>query len=78
MGWRDRGQLKCGLTTPCPEFAAHVIRGGLVDEFQMVVCPAIVGGKKRFFPSGLRRDLELVKDRRFGNSVVVLRYAAAA
>lgn len=49
---------------------------GLVDEFQVIVCPVIVGGGKRFFPDGVRLNLELVEDRRFGNGVVVLRYTA--
>jgi hypothetical protein len=29
---------------------AQAMRVGLVDEFQRIVCPAIVGGVKRFFP----------------------------
>ena len=58
-----------------PELAGHAIRAGLVDEFQMIVNPAIVGGGKRFFPDGVRLDLELLDERRFGNGVVVLRYA---
>jgi hypothetical protein len=33
----------------------------------------VVGGGKRFFPDGVR--LDLVEERRFGNGVVVLRYA---
>ena len=37
----------------------------------MLVCPVVVGGGKRFFPDGVRLDLELVD---FGNGVV-LRYA---
>lgn len=57
-----------------PEIAAHAIRGGLVDEFQMIICPVIVGGGKRFFPGRVRQDLEVVGERRFGNGVVVLRY----
>ncbi|XXX77505.1 dihydrofolate reductase family protein [Sorangium sp. So ce134] len=59
-----------------PELAAHAMRAGLVDEFQMIVCPLIVGGGKRFFPDGARLDLELLEERRFRNGVVVLRYAA--
>jgi dihydrofolate reductase len=47
-----------------------------VDEFQMIVCPVIVGGGKRFFPDGVRLDLELVEERLLGNRVVVLRYTA--
>ena len=40
----------------------------------MIVCPVVVGGGKRFFPDGVRLDLTLVEQRRFGNGVVVLRY----
>lgn len=73
-------QLKAGaghdITIDGPQIAAHAIRAGLVDEFQMIVCPVIVGGGKRFFPDSIRLDLELVEDRRFGSGVVVLRYAA--
>ena len=41
----------------------------------MIVRPVVVGGGKRFFPDGMRLDLALVEERRFGNGVVVLRYA---
>jgi riboflavin biosynthesis pyrimidine reductase len=27
-----------------PELAAQAMGAGLVDEFQMIVCPAVVGG----------------------------------
>jgi dihydrofolate reductase len=57
-----------------PELAAHALRAGLVDELQMILCPVVVGGGKRFFPEGVRLNLALVEDRRFGNGVVVLRY----
>jgi dihydrofolate reductase len=56
-----------------PELAAQPIRAGLVDEFQMVVCPAVVGGRKRFFPDGVRLDLELIEERRFDNGVLIVR-----
>jgi dihydrofolate reductase len=72
-------RLKAGaehdITVDGPELAAQAIRAGLVDEFQMIVCPVVVGGGTRFFPGGVRLDLELVEERRFGNGVVVLRYA---
>ena len=58
-----------------PGLAAQALRAGLVDELQMIVCPVVVGGGKRFFPDGVRLDLELVEERRFGNGVVVLRHA---
>ncbi len=66
------------ITVDGPELAAQAIRAGLVDEFQMIVCPVIVGGGKRFFPDGVRLDLELVDERRFGNGVVTLQYAVRA
>jgi dihydrofolate reductase len=62
------------ITVDGPELAAHAIRAGLVDEFQVIVCPIVVGGGKRFFPGDVRLDLELVEERRFGNGVVILRY----
>src|SRR5262245_6227216 len=58
-----------------PKLAAHAIRAGLVDEFQMIVCRVVGGGGKRFFPDGVRLEVELVEERRFRKGVVVLRYA---
>ncbi|PWU69903.1 dihydrofolate reductase family protein [Gracilibacillus dipsosauri] len=64
------------ITVDGPELASQAIKAGLVDEFQMIMCPVIVGGGKRFFPAGVRQELELIEDRRFDNGLVVLRYAA--
>ncbi len=58
-----------------PELAAQAIRAGLVDEFLMFVCPVVLGGGKRFFPDGVRLDLDLVGERRFRKGTIVLRYA---
>lgn len=58
-----------------PELAAHAIACGLVDEFQPIVCPVLVGGGKRFFPDGVRLNLDLVEARPFSGGVVVMRYA---
>src|SRR5580700_9473794 len=63
------------ITVDGPELAAQAIRAGLVDEFQMIVCPVLVGSGKRFFPDGVRLELELVEDRRFRKGAVVVRYA---
>jgi len=41
----------------------------------MIVCPVVVGRGIRFFPDGVRLELELVEERRFRNGVLVLRYA---
>ena len=57
-----------------PHFAAQAIRAGLVDEYQLFVGPAIVGGGKPFFPADVRVALALLDERRFGNGVVYLRY----
>lgn len=73
---RLKADAEHDITVDGPELAAQAVRAGLVDEFQMIVCPVIVGGGKRFFPDGVRLDLELIEDRRFGNGVIVLRYAA--
>jgi dihydrofolate reductase len=72
---RLKAHTEHDMTVDGPELAAHAIRAGLVDEFQVLVCPVIVGGGKRFFPDGVRLDLKLIEDRRFGNGVVILRYA---
>jgi len=62
------------ITVNGPGLAAHALRAGLVDELQMYVCPAIVGGGKPFFPDGVRLNLELLDERHFRNGVVFLRY----
>ena len=60
-----------------PELAAHAIKAGLVDEFQMLFAPVIVGGGKRFLPSEVRLTrLELIDERRFRSGMVFLRYRA--
>jgi dihydrofolate reductase len=62
------------LTVDGPTLAATAIKAGLVDEIHQLVCPVIVGGGNRFFPTDVRLDLELVSERRFGNGVIHLRY----
>ena len=41
------------LTVDGPELAEHALRAGLVDELQMIVCPVVGGGGRRFFPDGV-------------------------
>ena len=72
---RLKANAEHDITVDGPELAAQAIRASLVDEFQMIVCPVVVGSGKRFFPDGVRLDLELVEERRFRKGVVVLRYA---
>jgi dihydrofolate reductase len=57
-----------------PTLAAEAIRAGLVDEYQLVVAPVIVGGGTSVFPAGVRDDLELVDEQRFAGGSVHLHY----
>ena len=57
-----------------PELAAQAIAAGLVDEYHLFLVPVLVGGGKPALPDGVRADLELVDERRFGNGTVYLRY----
>lgn len=54
---------------------AEAFRHGLVDECVLLLCPVLVGGGKPALPHGVRLDLELLDNRRFGNGVVYLRHA---
>jgi dihydrofolate reductase len=72
---RLKSEVNHDMSVDGPELAGQAIRAGLVDEFQMIVCPVVVGGGKRFFPDGVRLDLTLVEQRRVGEGVVIQRYA---
>ena len=55
--------------------AAEAAGLGLIDEYQVRVCPLLVGGGIPFFARHERRvDLDLVESRTFGSGVVYLRY----
>ena len=56
-----------------PELAAEAIRAGLVDEYQLLLAPVVVGDGKRVLPDA-RVDLELLDERRFASGFVYLRY----
>jgi dihydrofolate reductase len=59
-----------------PGLASEAIRAGLVDEYQMFVVPAVIGGGTRSLPANVRLALELLDERRFSGGTVYLRYAA--
>jgi riboflavin biosynthesis pyrimidine reductase len=67
---KQRGDVSIGG----PTLAAHAIRAGLVDEYQLYVTPVIVGGGLSALPPGARASLDLVDERRFASGVVFLRY----
>jgi dihydrofolate reductase len=64
------------LTVGGPDLAGHAFKAGLVDECQLFVAPVVVGGGKQSLPDGVRLELELLDQRRFGNGMVYLRYRA--
>jgi dihydrofolate reductase len=69
-----KAQAARDITVGGPELAAQAIKAGLVDEWHVVLTPAIVGGGTRFLPDGVRVNLELLDERRFGSGVVHLHY----
>ena len=54
--------------------AAEAVTAGLVDEYQVLVNPVIIGGGTPWLPAGVRVDLQLVDQRRFDNGVVWMSY----
>ena len=61
-----------------PTLAAEALRAGLVDEVHLFLNPVVVGGGTAALSHGLRVDLELVDEHRFGGGVVHLRYRVAS
>lgn len=57
-----------------PTIAAAAIRAGLVDEYQYLLVPEIVGSGKPVIPADARISLELLEQRRFDSGTVFLRY----
>ena len=62
------------ITIGGPGLAAHALEAALVDECHLFLNPVVVGGGTHALPAGLRLDLDLLDERRFGNGVVYLRY----
>ena len=68
------GDIAIGGATLAAEASAL----GLIDEFQMMVYPVLVGGGLPFFPRSERRvDLEFVDSRTFKSGVVYFRHRVA-
>ena len=65
------------LTVGGARLAAQAIAAGLVDEYQLFVVPAVVGGGTRALPDQVRLNLALAEERRFGSGTVYLRYRPA-
>jgi dihydrofolate reductase len=69
-----KAQLSQDISVSGPNLAAQMIQAGLVDEYQLLVVPFMLGGGKRVLPPNVRLKLELLDERRVGNGWVYLRY----
>ena len=65
------------LTVGGARLAAQAIAAGLVDEYQLFVVPAVVGGGTRALPGQVRLNLALAEEHRFGSGTVYLCYHPA-
>jgi len=75
---RMKGSVGRDLTVGGADLAAQAFGAGLVDECHLFVSPVVVGGGKRSLPDGVRLELKLLEERRFGNGMVYLRYRTEA
>ncbi|MTV24823.1 deaminase [Nitriliruptoraceae bacterium ZYF776] len=62
------------LTIDGPTLAAQAVAAGLVDEYHLFVTTTVVGGGRRFFPDGVRLELDLVEQRVFDSGLLYARY----
>lgn len=69
-----KSSLGRDITIGGPGLAAQAFSAGLVDRCQLFLTPVLVGGGKPALPKNVRRDLDLVAERRFGNGVLFLDY----
>jgi dihydrofolate reductase len=73
---RLKDQSEHDLSVDGPTLAAQAIRAGLVDEYHLFLTTSVVGGGTRFFPDGVRLDLELLDQRAFDSGLLYARYRA--
>ena len=73
-----KAQLPHDISVEGPNLAAQAIRAGLVDEYQLLVIPVLLGGGKRVLPSDVGVKLDLLDERRFDNGWIYLRYRTQA
>jgi dihydrofolate reductase len=69
-----KARAETDITIGGANLAAEAIKAGLIDELQVFVTPVVVGGGTPSLPDGVRVQLELLDERRFGNGTVFLRY----
>ncbi len=69
-----KAQLPHAMSVAGPNLAAQAIRAGLVDEYQLLVVPVLLGGGKRVLPGSVGVKLDLLDERRIGHGWIYLRY----
>ncbi|MBW8812147.1 MAG: dihydrofolate reductase [Caulobacterales bacterium] len=57
--------------------AHSLIAADLPDEYRLMITPQLLGGGKRLFPEGVRRELKLVESHVLDVGSVIVRYARA-
>ena len=73
-----KAQLPHDISVAGPNLAAQAIQAGLVDEYHLLIVPALLGGGKPVLPRNVGVKLALVDERRVGNGWVYLRYRTEA
>ena len=71
---RLKAEAPHDLSVDGPTLAANAIAAGLVDEYHLFLTTSVVGGGKRFFPDGVRLELELLEERSFPSGLLYARY----
>jgi dihydrofolate reductase len=71
---RFKSESSSDLTVDGPTLAAQAIAADLVDEFHPFMTTTVVGAGRRFFPEGIRLDLELLEERSFASGLIYARY----
>jgi dihydrofolate reductase len=71
---RLKAESDSDLSVDGPNLAAQAIAAGLVDEYHLFITTSVVGGGTRFFPDGVRLDLDLVEQRVFDTGLIYARY----
>jgi dihydrofolate reductase len=73
-----KARLSHDVSVGGPTLAAQATRTGLVDEYHLLVVPAVLGGGIRVLPGNVSLKLDLLDERRFANGMVYLRYQTRA
>jgi dihydrofolate reductase len=69
-----KAQLPHDISVDGMNLAAQAIAAGLVDEYELLIAPVILGRGKRILPNDVNIKLELLDERRVGDGWVYLRY----